>query len=408
MLTEERKMQPHALAKLAVAYLWLGLLPAAADIFVIRNQGNTLVPAKETQISMESETVALTPAKHGGSLASCSFTMKSHAKERVTRKVAFPVVHPMYGKHMVKHFKLKIDGTPQQVNLEMKVSRKDWETQVYYRPDHKTFSYPGMIWWETSWEPGQTRRITCSYHAGAMDHIAGLVRGGRLRYVVRTGALWLGNIGTAEISVRFPADPRRSVTTKDPENTLLRTSYPDQAEWLSDTEVRWRFKEWAPKEDIAVEVLAWRGLPKGIYRDFFLPKGYRGAEQNYTVATVQKLAQRETDPWAKLFPKQVGALDRGRLEAAIADILYHEILARHGYAFVIGKYKGKPGHEPTGVGIMPDGTMMGVWYGYFTAYALHGGWYRSDRSKTRAQVGAELNEVERSNLAFLAALGAKE
>lgn len=107
-------------------------------------------------------------------------------------------------------------------------------------------------------------------------------------------------------------------------------------------------------------------------------------------------------PWEDIFPDQIADLDIERLRAAIADILHHEIYARHGYAFVIGKYTGRPGHEPSGVSIAPAKTMFGKWYGYFTTYSLHGGWYRPDRDKTMEEVKAELRRQELANLAFLA------
>jgi hypothetical protein len=63
--------------------------------------------------------------------------------------------------------------------------------------------------WAVVWAPGQTRRITCTFDMGeAEQSFWGLAQSYRLLYVARTGALWKGAIGKADVSVTFLADPR--------------------------------------------------------------------------------------------------------------------------------------------------------------------------------------------------------
>ena len=404
-----RKLSRNKAAIVIVAAACFLVVPmrACADIFVMSNQGNTIVPVKEAQISMDSEIVEVTPAEEGAELeVQCTFLMTSHAKESVQRMIAFPIVHPMYGKYMEQHFTAAVDGKAQTPSLKMTNVEKDWKTEFYYKPDHEKFQYPGAMQWPVTWKPGQTRKIVCTYEAGSMEFIAGLVRGRRFRYVVRTGNCWKGPIGNATISVRFQDDPRLYADSENPDSVVSRITFPKQAKWVSRKEVRWTFSNWEPEEDIVVEVLRWRGLPKGIYRDFILPENHDASKQSFSKAYIDALVSREVAPWKSIFPEQTKNLDLKKLETAIVNILYHEIYARHGYAFVIGKYTGKPGREPSGVSIAPDKTMFGRWYGYFAKYGLHGGWYWPDRNKSLKAVKAELNEQEIANLAFLAQNGA--
>ena len=359
--------------------VWSGLCAgraALANLFVVASRGDTPVPVQEADVALAAQTVRITEGVYEFR-ASCTFVTKSLADKPLTRTVAFPVGHASFAQLMAKAFKVTVDGAAVETRL-VKPSR-----QAAPKP---ILDSPGLVLWEVTWQPGQSHTIACACNVGRPEHLWGLGAGRRLVYAARTGARWKGKIGKADISVAFRANPRLWLRDVAPK-AVLRTSYPEQAKWASPTEVRWHFENWEPTDDLVVEVLAWRGLGAQLYDDFLLPYAYAGAASEYTDATLEALVERETAPWAAAFPRQVKALDRKRFKRLIADLLHHEILARHGDPFLLGR----------------DPTMHGRWRAAFAIYSRSGGWYKPDRKKTRADVLKELNATETRNLAFLKA-----
>ena len=389
-----------------IVCLALHLGPGAfANLFVVFDQGNTpmLWPPGEDEIAMASETVRIEEGDGlQGFRAHCTFVLRSAARKPLEHTVAFPVVDLRYAEFMAKHFKVTVDGEPVVAKLERtpKPTARPYES-LSGPPLHPPPHYPARLVWPMSWPARGTRTVVCTYPMGIPTVVTGLARGRRLRYVVRTGALWQAPIGEATISITFRADPRRWVRL-DEGDAVFRTTYPKQARWRGKTEVAWHFTDWTPTEDIVVEAVRWRGLGEGWASGFRLPEPYAGAETRYTEEMLGALAAREAEPWRAIFPKQVTRLDRELLKTWIADILYHEILARHGDHFVVGRIDDQP--KPRGWhGKTRDGYLVSKWHTRFAEYSRGLGWYRPDATKTREAVLAELNDVEKANLAFLEA-----
>jgi len=206
-----------------------------------------------------------------------------------------------------------------------------------------------------------------------------------LLYVVRTGALWRGNIGKADISILFNSDPRQrsdppfQEITSD-HNTVFTTTYPGQARWVSDKEVHWHFNDWNPKEDIVVQLLIWKGTNEHLYTYFDLPSNYnyKGLIQKYTNNYLELLVEDLVSPWKNIFPEQTKTTDRKKLKKVCAELLYYEVLARHG--------------------LYDDKYFK--WYYTYLEHARYL-WYKPDKNKTMKDVLEELNENERHNLEFL-------
>lgn len=378
---------------------------ALANLFVVFDQGDTpaLWPPGEGEIVMACETVRIAQEERQEFHAHCTFVLRSMAAAPLERTVAFPVVDLRYGEFMKKHLKVTVDGQPVAVKLEEtpkpKTPRPDAASgmRLHPHPPH----YPARLVWRMTWPAQGTRTVVCTYPMGNPTFVAELARGRRLRYVVRTGALWGAPIGEADISITFRTDPR-SWLRLDDGDAAFRTSYPEQARWRGKTEVAWHFKDWVPTEDIVVEALRWDGLTESWVESFSLPEPYAGAETRYTEQTLGELAAREVEPWRVLFPKPVEGLDYELVKAWVADILYHEILARHGDHFIVGRADDEP--KPRGwYGKTRDGYLVSKWHTRFVAYSHGLGWYRPDVTKTREAVLAELNDVEKANLAFLEA-----
>jgi hypothetical protein len=388
---------------------------AIADVVVVRNLGNTPVPVEEgpfvlrpvveTEISMESESVQI--SELGGFKVKCSFVMQSHSKDIETRTVGFPVRRPVYGEFMRKSFNVTVDNEPVETSLHMNVETS-WATEVYWEPDYHNNDYAGYVTWRMTWAPGQRKTILCNFDMGGPERFyCDFVEGWRLRYIVRTGALWRASIGRADITVSFqPKSHRNSLFNvwtrklKDRPCPIFRYSYPERAQQDGEGRIQWRFENWNPKDDLIIENVAWVGLTER-YR-FRLPHPYKADTKLYTDDFLEQLVDNELRPWHYIFREQVEALDRRQLKGHIAECLSQEILARHGEAFSLGLLENGQS-PPVGATSLPQGRghCYGIWNQYFKSYSYHGGWYRPDTDKTTAEIMQELNSIERKNRALL-------
>ncbi len=325
---------------------------ALGDVSTLRLPANTVVPAAsvgdlivpeaEPEISMEAETVEIVETQHGEFNVSCTFRMRSHAIEDLTRTVAFPLADRGSLYSVSRAFGLDVDGEAPTRVLQDNTKDLSLEETIRWETDYANLKYAGFMTWPVTWRPGELKIIKCTYNTGELEEYWGMGKGWRLRYIVRTGALWRGNIGRADIRVTFQVDPR----TKGPgvlkyqdvalnSDALFRISYPDKATWTSKNKIHWHFEEWEPTEDIFIEKVAWHGLGES-YGFGGFPDPYFGAEKPYSEELLDELARSEIEPWLSMFPRETSLLDRGRLKAIIAEHLYREIYARHGDPFLSG------------------------------------------------------------------------
>jgi hypothetical protein len=102
---------------------------------------------------------------------------------------------------------------------------------------------------EIRFEPRQTRRVRVTYIAAA-DASSGWPYPARWSYILRTGALWKGTIGEAQVVVHFPGSmPPGGFGPFRSEAMLL---CPPGYE-VNGRTVTWMFKDFEPDEDIHIE-----------------------------------------------------------------------------------------------------------------------------------------------------------
>ena len=390
-------------------------LPLLADVLILKGQGNTplplpydgkgvrLVPAEEPLVAMEAETVEIVeaPVRITGereTIVTCRFSMKSYAEAPITRLMAFPIVDPQYAGLMQRSFLVSVGDKLVKTEYHDCLKTVSLEVLRDWRLDIQAMKYAGYITWPVTWEPGETKTIGCRYNMGEREGLAYYtpVEGWQLCYIARTGALWRGPIGTADISITFRDDPRvfGPVGNKQPPTQYL--TFAEHAKWLSPTKVQWHFENWEPTDDIRVQFARWTGFSDAYH--FVLPAHCAGAEQRYTTEMLDALVERELAPWRPAFPDEVAKCDRTAVRSLIAEVLYHEIFARHGDPFITGIVGGP---RPADVSSESGDYYYGKWHAYFQGYMYHGGWYRPDVKKKTKVTPDELNETERANLAFL-------
>jgi hypothetical protein len=361
------------------------LCPAStlADIIILRDMGNTIVPIETANVSMEAETVTVVP-NMGGDAAKCKFYMKSHSDCTITSLVGFPINRPPW----YPHFTVKVNGqdVPTSQNLTGSDGKNPMEQVLYYESDHSIgLDYPGFYTWMVEWKPYETVVIEVEYIAGVPGNIDGIVRGWRFEYIVRTGNFWHGPIGTAVISTEFRWNMVQRSGDLETTEVSERLSYPDNAkqELLDGNNllITWQFNNWEPKEDIIFERYRWEGVD-GIYATWLLPQDYLGASQLYDENYIDALTELEFKKARMYYPERADTTDRAPYRYAIANILKCEILARNGYSF-----------SPYDLGNEWKAS-------YFIRYKKLG-WYDHQSASSLSDVMERMNEYEHENFEYL-------
>ena len=380
----------------------------SADIYRVIGKGNTIAPLRSSEIAMDAETVLVEPEKRfGGFHVTADFTMRNTSGEPITCDVAFPFESRGHATNARESFIVKLgkgDTATRVAPIELKV--RD-EAVKEPRSPH---DFAAALVWSVSWSAGEAKLIHVSYDMGEPEDYRRIVDGWRLRYIVKTGALWKGPIGKADITIRLTGHPmfaslfsqvEKSENIIDPP-----FSYPANALRVSPTEVTWHFENWTPDEDVWLGTLRWMGASSTNPWNLFIPPPapYAGAKEAYTDGLLERIAERELAPWRESFPEQ-SQRDRAAIKALIAEWLYREIFARGGDPFITEKV-GK-GNLILGRDFTTDrhGNSVSWWSQMFPSAnsVRRGGWYRPGTGpgpKGTVRL-SDLKGFERKNAEFL-------
>jgi hypothetical protein len=382
---------------------------AYADIYRVIGKGNTIAPLRSSEIAMDAEQVVVFPeSDFGGFRVRATFTMRNTADQVVQCDVAFPFDSKSSASIARPSFKVSLGpstGAMPDGTIELKVRDESVKTP------RSPYDFPAALVWPVTWRPRETLIIHIQYDMGEPEQYYGLVEGWRLRYIVRTGALWHGPIGEADITFRLNGNSILSddFAGVDRVASVLKPpfSYPANATRGRDREVTWHFKNWTPEEDIWLGVIRWNGCGPGRQDRVFirLPKPYAGAESAYADALLESITAAELAPWRDMFPEETKS-EHAALKAYVAVWLYHEILARHGDPFFLGKrVPGEPA-PPDARGTDRNDNYLSVWSERFpNARSIRNpGWYKpgTGRGPNGSVRLTDLSAQERRNLEFLA------
>lgn len=370
-------------AVLSAAQAEANILPLAPE-----SAGAVIRPRRDVEVSLDREAVDIMTGMGMGNRVVARFWLRSHAGMPIVEHVAFPLLpEGRRAEAFAESFMVLVDG--EAVDAER-------------RPGEAAAS-PDWIVWTMSWNPGQTRLVTCIYDSLMSERVLGLAGGLRFRYIVSTGRHWRGSIGEAVIRFRGSRVPAAGWDRR------MAPSHDNHVIERTDRAVTWRFTDWIPgDEDLTLDLLTWQGMTPGGFR---LPHPYRGADIPYDEAWLDALVEKELVAMRPVFPEKVAVLDRREVRAWIAEHLLMEIRARNGDSFAVGKVSGlrkirrlwrlglypKP---PPG-GVIQGDVMYSMWRRYFENYGrLEGHHYRPGESIT-AVSARDLSGLERDNLEFL-------
>jgi hypothetical protein len=322
--------------------------------------------------------------------------MRNHQDRDVRATVAFPVVGSSLGARG-NDFKVwagAIGTEPAPVEItSVETPNPGDEYGRKHVPSQKK-PYPSNMVWEMQWAPREVKVIKLWYEMGVPAFLPGsnqIARGMELRYVVKTGALWKGPIGRADITIKLGTLPKPD-----------QTSYSDGVRWSGSDTLTWHFENWMPTDDIWIRHFYWLGDPNDRrdvpYNPYHPWLPYRGDKEVYTEATIDNAATAELEAAREYFPEKAAAINGTAFRSLLADWLYHEIFARHGESFYLGDViAGQP--APSEANIVVSGKYYGMWRHRFQPWANIRGWYRPDTS--RRVPWADLPPLEKKNAEFL-------
>ena len=397
-----------------------------ADVYTVSRNGSTIKPLVSADISMDAETVLIEPkAQFEGFYCTATFVMRNQSGKPVSCTVAFPVdgSHSTFsGERLDREFKVEAkSGTAPETPfgaisaaVRVNAGMASGDSQIRFDRKYADGTTRGEnIVWDMTWAPNETKSIRVSYEMGEPAYLSGLreiTEVTQLLYIVRTGALWKGPIGSADVSIRFVTPPPKPGEEVKPEIGLQSypspnlISWPQNARWIGPegkpTEVRWHFENWTPTEDIWVKWTYWRGFDPKAHDWFLLPTPYQGAKIAYSAELLDGLVERELALARQYFPEKVATFDRGPLRKSIAEWLYREIYARHGESFYIGTFNGDPKTLKEGT-VGSGGYLYSDWCLRFAGYGRRDGWYQPKPDPNGTVRFEELSQMEQKNALFL-------
>ena len=274
-----------------LVWLVVGLgITACANDASFGGRGNTVYPLQNNQIKMVSEKVYVTEVevKDVGWQVECSFVFHNTGKETIVQ-MGFPDARGSGGVWTIRNFKTYVNGKP--VNVTAKEGEINKEL-----PDLK---YEKVFVWDVSFKANETKQLKNTYSFGKSFSSEDVHW---IDYVLKTGALWKGNIGKADITIEFI--PLPGVNLADFVYGITPRSYS-----IKENKIFWHFSDFKPDTDIHISYSAFpAGLkqeeeaikraplsPEMAKRQFELGKKYRGQKQKEILSGLIEKYPKETD-----------------------------------------------------------------------------------------------------------------
>ena len=206
-----------------------------ADDGYFRGMGNTAMPIYHTNIEMVSEVVNIT---YGEPISvECEFIFKNSG-EHETIQMGFPDSprnpRGRDGQRQtgsIENFITLIDGVSVEVHRKRGIANKDFP---------KLDEYPNVFAWKVNLAKGEIKRVINKYQFYSNQISNGDIS---ISYILKTGALWKGAIGKADIYFHFnDLDPR----------FLYKYGIEPREFVVKNNSIEWHFKDFEPEQNIVI------------------------------------------------------------------------------------------------------------------------------------------------------------
>ncbi len=179
----------------------LGTSVVFADDSIVADYGKTVFPQQTEKIKMVSEKVnimfGVDEKGHREAKVNCHFVFRNETKDEIKVKVGFPGNKSEHGpawRQPLRDFRAFVNGKPYQTEVK--------EERLGDDPSDPQYSYREWYLWEMLFPPKKDTLVDNSY-LYSLSSDSGYSRL-TLNYELATGANWLGKIGEAIITVKYP------------------------------------------------------------------------------------------------------------------------------------------------------------------------------------------------------------
>lgn len=223
--------------------------------------------AKTDKVEMSEETVTMNV-----SATRCKthaiFHMKNLTKEPVSMDVGFPFAYPTD----LQEFRAKVNGKEiKNVAEKTAGKRQKWKVWTMTFPAGKTTKVEVDYWNDLtaiySWVTGidSVPKLLLSFTSYKMkprgkaneeeqkqyNELAQQLQHKEVRYILKTGAGWAGNIGKCKVIVKFDGVTTDNLITQFP---IQNEEYQPRDPKVMSKEMTWELKDFEPKDDIYFQI----------------------------------------------------------------------------------------------------------------------------------------------------------
>ncbi len=274
MNTTDRQLQPFLIARYPLpfaallAVVWLAVPPLAfSDIAPDPISGgvNFSGSTKEVEMSEEQVTLDITATR---CTTNAVFQMKNLTDKPVTMEVGFPFAYASD----LQAFSVKVDGDAVENVAEKSLGkRQKWyvwtmtfpagkvtAVEVDYWNDLKAkagwsagiHSVPDLLLSFTSFKTKPKGQAT-EDEVRQFDELKARLQHGNVRYIMKTGAGWAGNIGKCRVEAKFHGFASDSLITRFPSEN---EEYQFRDPQIRPDGLVWELEDFEPKDDISFQV----------------------------------------------------------------------------------------------------------------------------------------------------------
>lgn len=182
-----------------------------------------------------------------------------------------------------------------------------------------------MYVWDISFSAREKKTVSVEYTGQWGSPVRGNTQS-YFMYIVKTGALWSGNIERADFYMKLPKYVMSLLSDK---RYRFKLNIKPEGYVLKDDQLEWFFRNWKPTEDISVSVDEEPPAEQEAIQhisQYFKDKIYEGNMRHY--------AERDIEIWNESSPMDFPIMQRFYVKA-----LRNEIYARHGRIFTTPEMK---------------------------------------------------------------------
>lgn len=336
---------------LCILFLMISYCVSHANSPPLVMKGSTAFPINSDYIVLEKETINIKYGKERHSVEVVFYFYNTGPETDL--QIGFPNV-ANYGKSL---YDFKAFQYPDRIEYEVE------EKPGGQMPGLDQYMYERMYSWTMHFDEGERKALLVTYRFYNTTMTEN--DGGSASYILKTGALWKGKIGSIDVSVEFPEKAAYHELTASP------SGY-----YYNGSGIEWHFEDIEPDFDLDI---FYHKLADNLKLDWMYEPKYNGAVSDYIwndkIFVVDLFERWNLEEEFYFNDRRSGTEVKIEAKNLLENCLLvkNEILARHGAA------------------------LSGEWDDFFRQFP----WYAPEEGFTEDNIKAALNETEKLNLELI-------